>query len=199
MVFMNSHGRLIRQIKNIYNPTAILNRDPLPEGLYFGQLSKHSKVPVNVLLNIKTRMSRQINFTKTIKASPAIVWDYLTHPELLKQWIAEPDMKLEILTDWKVGHPFIIKGSYHGKFENKGIVLQFEPNKILRYNYLSSVSRLPDRPENHTIVEFRMAPLKDQTILTLTLSNFPTESIFKHVDFYWRATLEILKVLIENK
>lgn len=31
----------------------------------------------------------------------------------------------------------------------------------------------------------------------LSLSNFPTESIYKHLAFYWDITLELLKKLIE--
>jgi hypothetical protein len=32
----------------------------------------------------------------------------------------------------------------------------------------------------------------------LTLSDFPTHTIYKHLDFYWRTTLEILKQFVER-
>jgi uncharacterized protein YndB with AHSA1/START domain len=143
-------------------------------------------------------MTQQIEKTIHIKASPSIVWNTLTNPEVMKLWMGEPEMKIEIITNWKVGTPIVLKGFHHVKFENTGTILQFEPNRILKYDYLSSISRLPDKPENHTIIEFRLTPSENQTLLTLILSNFPTESIHKHINFYWTTTIEILKKLIER-
>jgi hypothetical protein len=109
------------------------------------------------------------------------------------------ETEIHIITDWKVGNPIIIRGNLHGiNFENNGKVLKFEPEKILRYSHLSSLSRLPDKPENHSVLDFRLAPVEDQTALTLTVSGFPTESIYKHMAFYWNVTLEILKRMIEE-
>lgn len=133
-----------------------------------------------------------------INAPASEVWTALTNLELMKKWISETD--IQIITDWKVGSPIIMRGNLHGvKFENKGMVLQFEPERILEYNHLSSLSRLPDKPENYAVIEFRLASIKDQTTLTLTLSNFPTVSIYKHLAFYWNVTLEIIKRMIEKQ
>lgn len=38
--------------------------------------------------------------------------------------IGEPEMGIEIITNWQVGSPIVIKGFHHKKFENKGTVLQ---------------------------------------------------------------------------
>jgi len=116
----------------------------------------------------------------------------------MKKWMSETE--IDIITDWKVRSPIVIRGNLHGiKFKNNGTVLQFEPEKILRYNHLSSLSRLPDKLENYSVVEFILAPAENQTVLTLTLSIFPTETIYKHLVFYWNVTLEILKRLIEKQ
>ena len=117
----------------------------------------------------------------------------------MKQWMGEPEMKIEILTDWKVGGSIIIKGFHHTQFENKGTVLQFEPNLVLRYSHLSSLSRLPDNPENYSVIEFQLAPSEDQTLLTLVVNNLPIESIFKHFEFYWKVTIGIVKKFIEKR
>jgi uncharacterized protein YndB with AHSA1/START domain len=123
----------------------------------------------------------------------------LTTPELMKKWMM-PDVDITISTDWNVGSPMMIRGTMNGKnFENRGTVLQFEPEKTLRYSHLSSISRLPDRPESYSVVEFRLQPVENQTNLTLTLSSFPTESIYQHLVFYWNVTLEVLKRLIEEQ
>jgi uncharacterized protein YndB with AHSA1/START domain len=138
-----------------------------------------------------------VNKTVHINAPASKVWNALTNPELMKTWMSETE--INILTDWKVGSPIVIRGNLHGiNFENNGTVLQYELEKILQYTHLSSLSRLPDKPENFSLLEFRLTPMENQTALTITVSNFPTESIYKHLAFYWSVTLEILKRLIEG-
>ncbi len=133
-----------------------------------------------------------------IDAPASKVWEALTIPELMKKWMYETE--INISTDWRVGSPIIIYGYLHKlKFENKGTVLKFEPGRVLEYNHLSSLSRLADEPKNYSIFEFILTPRDNKTSLTLTLSNFPTESILKHLVFYWNVTLEILKRRIEEQ
>lgn len=138
-----------------------------------------------------------IDKTIIINAPSYAVWEALIDIDEMKAWMAEPELDLEIITDWKIGNPIVIKGFHHVRFENRGTVLQFERDKILAYNFLSSLSRLPDKPDNYSIVEFRLTPLESQTSLRLTLRNFPTEAIFRHLDFYWNTTLETMKKWIE--
>jgi len=142
-------------------------------------------------------VTQRIERSVIISASPAAVWESLTTPSLMKQWMAEPRMAVEVVTDWTEGGPIVIRGFHIVRFENRGTVLRFEPNAVLRYSHLSSMSRLPDKPENYSIVEFRLAPADGRTSLTVTLSGFPTEAILKHHDFYWRVTVQILKQFVE--
>lgn len=154
------------------------------------------------LISIHTSSTGEELASKTIEidAPPFKVWNAVTSPELMKKWMADSETELNIRTDWTVGSPIIIYGKLHRiKFENKGRVLLFEPGKILRYSHLSSLSRLPDQVKNYSIIEFRLEPIENQTSLTLTLSNFPTEAILKHLVFYWNVTLEILKKMIEEQ
>jgi uncharacterized protein YndB with AHSA1/START domain len=144
-------------------------------------------------------MTQRIEKTVTINAPASAVWDALTLPHIMKQWMAEPDVHVDIVTDWNVGGPISIRGVLSRvPFENRGTVLQWEPMRLLRYSHLSSLSRLPDRPENYSIFEFRLTPLDERTSLVLTIENFPTEVILRHLDFYWRTTVEVLKKMIEN-
>lgn len=138
------------------------------------------------------------NKVVNINAPTSRVWYALTTRELMKKWMMT-DIELHIITDWKVGSPMITRGVMNGKhFENKGTVLQFEREKTLQYSHLSSISRLPDRPESYSVFEFKLQPIGDQTMLDLTVSNFPTESIYRHLAFYWNVTLEVLKKMIED-
>lgn len=143
---------------------------------------------------------QQFEKTVTIQASPATVWDALTNPSAMQQWMAEPETQVEVITDWVVGQPIWIRGFHHVQFENKGTVLAFELNQVLRYSHLSSISRLPDVPESYSIIDFRLEPLaENQTELRLTLENFPTDTIFKHLRFYWIVAVEMLKQFVEKQ
>lgn len=109
------------------------------------------------------------------------------------------EKEIAIVTDWKIGSPITIHGDWDtAAFENNGAVLKFDPHKMLSYSHLSSLSNLPDEIGNYTIIEFALTPREDETLLTLTLSNFPTESIYKHFAFYWNGTLVLLKDFAER-
>lgn len=145
-------------------------------------------------------MKQVIETSATIHAQPSVVWRALTDPDLMKQWMAEPEMRIGIITDWTIGSPIVVKGHHnHVDFENKGTILQFEPNSILRHSHLSSIARLPDQPESYTIIEYRLARAEENsTSLKVSISNFPSEAIFKHWEFYWRVTIEVIKRFIEG-
>lgn len=143
-------------------------------------------------------LKRGINKSILIDAPSSKVWEYLTTPGLMKEWMGDPEMNIEIITDWKVGGSFIIKGFHHLQFENKGTLLQFEEEKVFQYEYLSSLSNLDDIPENHTIITFTLVPKAGKTELTVEAKNFPTEEIYKHLEFYWNGTPFILKQEIDK-
>jgi hypothetical protein len=117
----------------------------------------------------------------------------------MKTWMGEPEMAVQIDVDWVIGSPIVVKGVHHVPFKNTGTVLAFEPETCLAYTHLSSLSRLPDEPSSYTILEFRLATVNDATSLELRASGFPTASIFKHLEFYWGGTLEILKRHVERR
>ncbi len=136
----------------------------------------------------------------SIDRPSSVVWEALTHPVLMKRWMH--DSEIEIVTTWEVGSPIIInvqEASYKTAFRNTGIVLQFTKDRVLEYSHLSSLSRLPDEAGNYTLIRFTLQPDGDQTLLELDLTNFPTESHYKHIDFYWTVTLKILKRFVEER
>jgi uncharacterized protein YndB with AHSA1/START domain len=126
------------------------------------------------------------------------VWKALTDPEILKCWLF--DTEINVISDWKTGSPIIFKGKLHGtRFEDRGTILEFVPEKVFQYTYLSWISGLADRPENYTVIEFKLEPQNSQTLLTLTQTGFLAKASYEHWNFYWNATLDILKKLVENK
>ena len=143
-------------------------------------------------------MANRFSTTITINAAPATVWAVLTDPKLMAAWMGDPAMKLEVKTSWKINSRISIRGFHHVKFENKGTILKYVKEQILSYSHLSSVSRLPDSIENYSVLEFVLIRINEQTTLTINISNFPTESIQKHLEFYWRVTIYKIKEYAEN-
>jgi len=127
-----------------------------------------------------------------INAPAGEVWKLLTDTTLMKTWMGSGEMGIEITTNWEVGTPIVIKGFHHVEFENKGIVLEYVPESIISYNFLSSLSRLPDEEKNHSVLRFVLMSEGDHTTMLLTISNFPTEAIYHHLNFYWNVTLAML-------
>ncbi|GAB4029205.1 SRPBCC family protein [Spirosoma jeollabukense] len=134
----------------------------------------------------------------TIQAEPATVWAALTEPVVMANWLAEPETKMDVYTTWQINTPISIRGFHHVNFENKGVVLQYDKERKLTYSHLSSLSGLPDELENYSILEFTLTSINASTRLILTIENFPTESIQKHLEFYWRTTLFLLKERVEQ-
>ena len=146
----------------------------------------------------ETPASKVFNKEVIINAGPAEVWDAISRPELMTQWMSETE--IQVITDWKIGNPVIIKGDwYKTGFENGGVVLEYEQERKLRYSHLSSLSRLPNKPENYCVIGFELTPVDGRTTLKLEVSNFPTEVIYKHMAFYWNVALELLKKFVERR
>lgn len=138
-----------------------------------------------------------ISKTLDINAPASKVWGTLTNPELMVQWMTDAEMN--ITSEWKVGSPIVFRGNLHGiDYENKGTILQFEPEKILEYNYWSSLSQQADEPENYAVITFRLSATDDKTTLAFTQSNFLAETTYKHFNFYWNTALELMKRLNEQ-
>lgn len=144
-------------------------------------------------------MVPKIEETILINALPEKVWDYLTIPSLMKQWMGEEEIGITIDTSWQIGAPIVIKGFHHAAFENKGTVLEFKPGELLSYSHLSSLSRLPENPESFTVFTFHLRNAGEKTLLTILVENFPTETIYRHLALYWKTTILILKAMAEDQ
>jgi uncharacterized protein YndB with AHSA1/START domain len=116
----------------------------------------------------------------------------------MKQWLGDEQMNIEVNTSWQLGDVIYIKGFYHEQFEVKGKILEFKPPTILSYTHLSSVSNLQDVACNYTTISFFLIPVPEGVELKVQLSNFPTESIYKHLQFYWMTTLTYIKSVAER-
>ena len=131
----------------------------------------------------------------TIHAPAAKVWDALTNPKLIKQYFFGTDTK----STWKVGSPILFKGKWKGKpYTDKGKILQNERNKVLQYTHWSSLSGIPDVPENYYKVTFRVYPGKGKTVLSVSQSDLAGEQARVESRKNWAMVLRSIKQMLEK-
>lgn len=125
------------------------------------------------------------------------VWDALTNPEIIKQYLHGTSTK----TDWVVGHPITWSGEWNGKpYEDKGEVLAFEKNKIIKTTHWSQLTGKEDKPENYHTIIYALEGDDHQTTLTLTQGNSPSqEDAESMVENGWKPILMQIKELLETK
>ena len=115
-------------------------------------------------------------------------------------------------TDWQPRSPIRITAQIGARrSRDKGTVLAADPAARLDDEFLPRVSGLPDAPENQSRVTLTLTPVAgghSHLGLTHTVPDSPIrrgkdfvigpDSARKHVAFDWRATLPILKRLVET-
>lgn len=135
-----------------------------------------------------------VNVSVTVDASPADVWQALTDPVLIKEYFFGTNVQ----TDWRPGSPILFRGSWEGKsYEDKGVILEAESEKLLSYTYWSSMSGVPDVPENYKAVTFELAQQGTQTLLKLHQSNSDEKSQANSTK-NWQMVLDGLKKVAER-
>ena len=131
----------------------------------------------------------------TIHAPASKVWDAITKPELIKQYLFGTD----VISDWKVGSPIIYRGEWQGKpFEDKGEILRVEPGKVLASTHWSPLSGVPDSPENYHTVTYTLNARDDSTDVTITQDNNANEQEKEESEKNWRTVLDGMKKLLEG-
>jgi uncharacterized protein YndB with AHSA1/START domain len=130
-----------------------------------------------------------------IRAGVARVWDALTNPKLIKQYLFGTEAK----SDWKVGSSITYSGVWEGKsYEDRGTILQLVPNKLLKATYWSSLSGKPNTPENYSTVTYRLSQKDRETTLTVTQDNNPSKESADHSAENWKRVLATMKDLLEK-
>jgi uncharacterized protein YndB with AHSA1/START domain len=133
--------------------------------------------------------------TTTIHAPASKVWQALVNPEIIKQYLFNTD----VISDWKVGSPIIYRGEWEGKpFEDKGKILEIEPEKVMRNTHWSPLSGVPDTPENYHTVTYTLSAQGDSTEVTITQDNNASEEEKAHSEKNWRTVLDGMKKLLEG-
>ena len=130
-----------------------------------------------------------------INASPSKVWEALTKPDLIKQYL----FGTTVTSDWKVGSPIIYQGQWEGKtYQDKGTVIQIEPSRLLVSTFWSSLAGLPDIPENYKTVRYELSPEGAGTRLSLIQDNNASAEEANHSGENWKMVLSGIKKLLES-
>ena len=113
-------------------------------------------------------MKDTIRHEFTFPQAPEIVWDYLTDPELLAQWLMPSDFSPV------VGHKFQFgtKPKYRFAFDGRIYceVLEIIPCKKLVYSWRGGISG--EKPTLDSVVTWTLNPLNGGTRLTLEHKGF---------------------------
>jgi uncharacterized protein YndB with AHSA1/START domain len=135
------------------------------------------------------------NVSIEIAAPLAKVWDALVNPELIKRYM----FGATVSSDWKVGSPISWKGEWKGKpYEDKGVILRLQRERLLSYSHFSPLSGLPEVPENYHTVTIELASGDGVVRLELAQDNNPSEEARGHSEQNWRTALEGLKRTVEG-
>ena len=132
----------------------------------------------------------------TVQAPTAKVWQALTDPALIKQYL----FGTEVSCDWQVGSAITYSGVWQGKpYEDKGVILVIEPGRRLVSTFWSALEGKPDRPENYKKVRYELAAEGGATQVTISNDNNATQADAEHSSQNWQMVLGGLKKVVESQ
>lgn len=119
--------------------------------------------------------------TITINANPHEVWQALTDPAQVKQYL----FGTNLTADWQVGGKVTYQGEWEGKkYEDTGEVLELVPDKKLVTTYKSSMSDTDD------VVTYELEETAAGTKLTISQAKGTADN--------WNTVLTKLKEVVES-
>ena len=137
-------------------------------------------------------ISRIIN----ISADKSKVWEALTDPVLIKQYL----LGAEVISDWKVGSKIIYSGIFNGiefKDEGKINILDFE--RQFQYSYWSANHGTENILENQVTISYFITPIDTGVKLGVTQTNYKSKEIEEQMNHIWDLILGNFKNVVEGK
>ncbi len=123
-----------------------------------------------------------------IHALPRDVWRVLTDPDQTVHWMAGAHVK----SAWMIGSEITFSGqmpNFNQPYRDHGTVLAVEHEKLLQYSLWSESSRLPDLPQNRTLITFILEGVDEQTRLIVRHEHFYSKVAYQHANFFWGSAL----------
>ena len=129
-----------------------------------------------------------------IEAPPSRVWQALTDPEQIEKYM----FGSHVVTDWRPGSAIVWKGEYEGKpYEDKGEILEVEPERRLRMTHFSPTSGDEDVPENYHTLTYELEGRNGSTRISLSQDGNDTAEAAEHSQANWEKMLSGLKATVE--
>jgi uncharacterized protein YndB with AHSA1/START domain len=140
-------------------------------------------------------MSDHIATAQTeIEAPPSRVWEALTDPDQIEKYM----FGSRVVTDWKPGSSIVWKGDYEGMpYEDKGEILEFEPERHLRMTHFSPMTGNEDVPENYHTLTYELEGANGSTRVSLSQDGNETAEAAEHSQANWEKVLSGLKATVE--
>ena len=132
------------------------------------------------------------------------VWDALVNPEQTKQYM----FGCKTVSDFKIGSPLLWQANYEEKdvIFVKGIILDIEPNRLLKYTVIDPNASMADSPENYLNVTYQLEQQNGLTNLTVFQDGIEGaadgDKRFKDIQNNgegWNPILVAIKKLVESK
>jgi uncharacterized protein YndB with AHSA1/START domain len=125
-----------------------------------------------------------------VDAPRPAVWKALVEPAVLSHWMGVP-----VSVTWEPGSTI----EFGAPYPSHGTVLLVEPPSLVRYDQWSRITRLPDRPENRSIVTIRLESESDGTRVSVRYECPPAKASAEHAGFYWLVALDVLRRTVEGR
>jgi uncharacterized protein YndB with AHSA1/START domain len=130
-----------------------------------------------------------------INASRSRVWSALTDPAQIEQYM----FGARVQTDWERGSTIAWKGEYEGKaYEDKGKILEIEPERRLKVTHFSPLSGREDVPANYHTLTYELKLRGDKTRVSLSQDNNGSAEEAEHSRANWEKMLTGLKEVVEG-
>ncbi len=115
-------------------------------------------------------MEKEIRITVHINAAPEAVWDALTNPAKIAQYMYGAVAR----TDWEPGSPVHYYFAQNGQetLIVKGEVILNQAHRYLEHTLFPTTWNLPDVPGNYLTVAYQLTPTGNGTDLTITQQGF---------------------------
>jgi len=135
--------------------------------------------------------TQRIVYVVYIAATPAVVWDALTNPEVTQRyWFGT-----RIESDWKVGSTILYV--VNGKVTDEHTVLAVDPQHTLVHSFHPVFGEFEAEPPSR--VTFTIEQSGDVVRVTTVHDEFPPDSaVFKACSSGWPMILNNLKTLLET-
>jgi uncharacterized protein YndB with AHSA1/START domain len=105
----------------------------------------------------------------------------------------------QVVTDWEQGSPIVWKGEYEGnKYEDKGEIVEIEPERRLKVTHFSPLSGDEDRPENYHTLLYELDERDGKTHVSLSQDKNASPEAAEHSQANWEKMLAGLKEVVER-